>query len=76
MNYEILVNNKVWKRHVDQILRSTELTNSDTTEKIEEDTSFEFPFTNDKPDSLPETSTSRTRYPSRDRRPPDRLSYH
>ena len=72
MNYDVLVNNKVWKRHVDQILQRTELTNK----KIEEDRSFEFPITNDKSDSLPETSTSRTCYPSRDRQPPDRLSYH
>ena len=75
MNSEVLVNNKVWKRHVDQILKSTELTSNETNEQTEEDDSLEIPsFTEH--DTSPETVTSSARYPSRDRRPPDRLSYN
>ena len=32
MNYEVLVNNKVWKQYVDQILKSTQLPDMNTTE--------------------------------------------
>ena len=77
MNYEVLVNNKVWKRHVDQILKSTELTSKETNEQTEEDDSLEIPsFTDTEHNTSPETVTSSACYPSRDRRPPDRLSYN
>ena len=74
MNYEVLVNNKVWKRQVDQILKSTQLPEMNTTEQIDEDTTFQFPFTHDKPQTS-ETATANACYPSRVRRPPDRLIY-
>ena len=67
MNYEVLVNNKVFKRHVDQILKSTEPTSSEAidSEQTEADNSFDFPSSTDEPHSLPETTaTSNTRYPS------------
>ena len=61
MNYEVLVNNKVWKRHVDQILKSTDM---NTNQQIDEDTTFQFPFINDEPESS-ETATANASYPSR-----------
>ena len=45
-----------------------------TTQQIDEDTTIQFPFTNDRPKTS-ETATANVRYPSRVRRPPDRLSY-
>ena len=75
MNYEVLVNNKVWKRHVDQILKSTKLPDMNTTEQNEEDATFQFLFTNDKSNVLEITSSANACYPSRDRQPPNRLSY-
>ena len=75
MNYEVLVNNKVWKRHVDQILKSTQLPDMNTTEQNEEDATFQFLFTNDEPNVPETTSSANACYPSRDRQPPDRFSY-
>lgn len=46
-----------------------------TTEQNGEDATFRFPFTNDEPNVPETTSSANARYPSRDRRPPDRLSY-
>ena len=78
MNYEILVNNKVFKRHVDQILKSTESMSGAVNhpEPTEVDNSFDFPSSTDEHHPLPEADTPTDRYPSRDRRPPDRLSYN
>ena len=45
-------------------------------EPTEADNSFDFPSSTDEHHPLPETDTPTDRYPSRDRRPPDRLSYN
>ena len=53
---------------------STQLPDMNTTEQ-NEDASFQFPFTNDEPNVSQTTSSANACYPSRDRRPPDRLGY-
>ena len=75
MNYEVLVNNKVFKRHVYQILKSTESVSSTVNhpEPTKTDNSINFPSSTDEYHPLPETDAPTDRYPSRDRRPPDRL---
>ena len=42
MNYEVLVNGKIWKRHVDQLLKSCELYKTD--EKVNDLMDFQLPF--------------------------------
>ena len=69
MNYEVLVDNKVFKRHVDQILKSTGPISSEATDSVqaEVDNSFDFPVSTDEPYFLPETvTTSSACYPARD----------
>ena len=41
MNYEVLDNGKVWKRHVDQLLKSCELTKADK-QLIDDDDLMDF----------------------------------
>ena len=67
MNYEVLMNNKVFKRHVDQILKNTESRNREAIdlEQTEMDNSFDFPSSVEH-DSSPDTDASNARYPSRD----------
>ena len=78
LNYEVLVNNKVFKGHVDQILKNTESTSKEAidVEQAKTDDSFDFPSSLDEHHPSPDTDTSNARYPSRDRRYPDRLSYN
>ena len=73
MNYEVLGNNKVWKGHVDQILKSTKLPSMNTIKQIELPFSFHI-YTNDEPKTS-EATTANACYPSRVRRSPDRLSF-
>ena len=76
--YEVLVDKKAFKQHVDQILKSTGPISSEATDSVqaETDNSFNFPASTEESHPLPETvTTSSARYPVRDRRPPDRLSY-
>ena len=63
MNYEVLVMEVTFQ-----------LPDMNTSKQIDEDTIFQFPFTNDKPKTS-ETITTNACYPSRVCRPPDRLSY-
>ena len=64
------MNNKVFKQHVDQILKKTESTSREAI-----DDSFDFPSSSDEHHPSPDTDTSNAHYPSRDRQPPDRPSY-
>lgn len=76
MNYDILVNNKLFKGHVDQILKSTEPTSSEAIdlEQVRElANSFDFPSPSDEHHSSPVTSAH---YSPRDYQPSDRLSYN
>ena len=77
MNYEVLVNNKVFKRYVDQILKNTESTSKEAidVEQAKTNDSFNFPSSSNEHHPSPDTDTSNASYPSRDRRPPNRLSY-
>ena len=78
MNYEVLVNNKVFKQHVDQILKNTESTSTEAidVEQVRTDDSFDFPSFSDEHRPSPDTDTSNAHYPSRGHQPPDRLSYN
>ena len=78
MNYDVLVNNEVFKQNDDQILMSTGLTSSEAidSEQAETDNSFDFPSSTDEHQSLSETDTSGACYLSRNHQPPDRLSYN
>ena len=62
MNCEVLVNIKVLKRHVYQILKSIKSTSREATdlEQAEMDNSFDFPSSSD------EHYSSNAQYPSRD----------
>ena len=72
MNYEVLVNDKVWKRHVDQILKSCELTGTDEQQLEGDDViDFELLFPTEEAD----TTAGQSRYPARSHRPPDRRTY-
>ena len=71
MNYEVLVDKKMFKQHVDQILKSTRLISSEVTDSVQAETDNSFNF----PASTETVTTSSAHYPMRDRRPPDRLSY-
>ena len=69
MNYEVLVNNQVWKRHVNQLLQSNLRTK--TSELTKQDNEFDFPSPTDEEHSTSQTATASACYPSRDRRPPE-----
>ena len=68
----------MFKRHVDQMLKSAEPISSavNHSEPTEIDNSFNFPSSTYEYHLLPETDTSTDGHPSRDCRPPDRLSYN
>ena len=79
-NYEVLVDGKVWKRHINQLLKKCELTKVDEKQPDNDDLmDFELQFPIDEPDTStnePDTSASQSWYPTRTRQPPDRLTYN
>ena len=68
INYEVLVHNKEFKRHVDQILKNIEPISSavNHSEPTETDNSFNFPSSTHEHHPLSETNTSIDHYLSRD----------
>ena len=79
MNYEVLVNNKVFKQHVDQILKNTEskkVRKLLMSNKPRQMTVLISHLPHDEYHPPPDTDTPNARYPSIDRRPPDRLSHN
>ena len=77
-SYEVLADGKVWKRHIDQLLMNCELTKVDEKQPENDDPmDFELQFPIDESVTFdePDTSARQSWYPTRNRQPPDRLSY-